>query len=157
MNFLGIGPWELVLIFIIALIVFGPNKLPEMARKLGEAIRTFQKMSTDFQVQLQKELQELDDLKSAAQEAQEGLEALRQLGNIPEALGRQVGAALVEGQPEEAAAPPDQAEESLAEKLESALALSTGSVPLSPPEKTKEAEEIKEAVPSDTSPEAREG
>lgn len=39
----SIGMPELVVIFVIALIVFGPSKLPDMGRSIGEAIRGFQK------------------------------------------------------------------------------------------------------------------
>ena len=37
----GIGPMEIVVIMIIALIVLGPKKLPEMGRSVGRGIREF--------------------------------------------------------------------------------------------------------------------
>ena len=43
MNLLGMGPMELLLIVVLALIVFGPKKLPELGKGLGEAIRGFKK------------------------------------------------------------------------------------------------------------------
>ncbi|MBS7623486.1 twin-arginine translocase TatA/TatE family subunit [Candidatus Bathyarchaeota archaeon] len=36
-----IGPWEIALILAIVLILFGPKKLPELARSLGDAIRQY--------------------------------------------------------------------------------------------------------------------
>ena len=48
MNFLGMGPAELILIFIIALIVFGPGKLPELGQAIGKSVREFSKMSQDI-------------------------------------------------------------------------------------------------------------
>lgn len=39
----SIGMPELIVIFVIALIVFGPNKLPDLGKSLGEAIRGFKK------------------------------------------------------------------------------------------------------------------
>ncbi len=36
-----IGPWELALIFVMLLIIFGPRRLVDLARGLGEAIREF--------------------------------------------------------------------------------------------------------------------
>jgi sec-independent protein translocase protein TatA len=44
LAFLGnIGPWELILIFLIVLVVFGANKLPKIAKDLGSGIREFKK------------------------------------------------------------------------------------------------------------------
>ena len=37
----GIRGWELIIILIIVILLFGPAKIPELARKLGEAIREF--------------------------------------------------------------------------------------------------------------------
>ena len=37
----SIGPTELILIFVIALLVFGPKKLPELGKGLGQSIRGF--------------------------------------------------------------------------------------------------------------------
>ncbi len=44
----SIGTQELILIGIIALVVFGPRKLPEMARKMGSMMAEFRKVSGDF-------------------------------------------------------------------------------------------------------------
>lgn len=57
MNFLGIGPMELLLILIIALIIFGPGRLPEIGAALGKSIREFRQMSQDLTTELGKELQ----------------------------------------------------------------------------------------------------
>ncbi len=40
-----IGPMELILILVIALVIFGPKKLPEIGKAVGEAIRQFRKTS----------------------------------------------------------------------------------------------------------------
>ena len=37
----GIGPLELIIVLIIALLVFGPKKLPELGRSLGSGMREF--------------------------------------------------------------------------------------------------------------------
>ena len=43
----GIGMPELIVIFVIALVVFGPSKLPDLGRSLGEAIRGFKRAMND--------------------------------------------------------------------------------------------------------------
>lgn len=40
---LGLGFWELLLVLLVALIVFGPSRLPEVARTMGKAVRAFQR------------------------------------------------------------------------------------------------------------------
>lgn len=41
-----LGPGELLLIILIALILFGPKKIPELARAMGEAVREFRRASS---------------------------------------------------------------------------------------------------------------
>jgi TatA/E family protein of Tat protein translocase len=61
MDFLGIGPWELLLILIIAFIIFGPGRLPEIARAMGKGIHQLRKASTDFRVAVDREMREVSD------------------------------------------------------------------------------------------------
>jgi Tat protein translocase TatB subunit len=56
MNFMGMGPGELILIIIIALIVLGPGKLPEVARAMGKTMRDFRSITDGFQNELRKEI-----------------------------------------------------------------------------------------------------
>jgi TatA/E family protein of Tat protein translocase len=51
---------HLVVLFVIALVIFGPEKLPELARKLGKATAEFRKMSNDFRYALENEVTEMD-------------------------------------------------------------------------------------------------
>ncbi len=46
MQFGGLGVWEILLIVLIALILFGPRKLPELARAMGEALREFKRAAS---------------------------------------------------------------------------------------------------------------
>jgi sec-independent protein translocase protein TatB len=48
----NLGPLELVAIFVVALLVFGPDKLPEMGRQVGKAIREFRKFQESMQGQV---------------------------------------------------------------------------------------------------------
>jgi sec-independent protein translocase protein TatA len=52
----SLGMPELIVIFIIALIVFGPRKLPELGRSLGRGIAEFKKATNDLQSSLEKEI-----------------------------------------------------------------------------------------------------
>lgn len=54
----GLGWQELLLIFFIALLVFGPKKLPEVGRSIGRAIAEFKKSSEEFKEQLEKAVEE---------------------------------------------------------------------------------------------------
>jgi len=62
MNILGMGPMELLLIVVLALIVFGPAKLPEIMAQVGKAIGDFRRatseLSDEFNRTIQSELQE---------------------------------------------------------------------------------------------------
>ncbi len=53
---LGVGPLELVVIFIVALIVIGPKKMPEVARALGKAIGEFKRATSDLQSSFEMDL-----------------------------------------------------------------------------------------------------
>src|SRR6185436_14377289 len=44
---LNIGPQELILILIVALVVVGPQRLPELGRTIGKALREFRKIQDD--------------------------------------------------------------------------------------------------------------
>jgi len=48
----NIGPFELLIVLVIVLLVLGPGKLPEVGNALGKTIREFRKASTDVQESL---------------------------------------------------------------------------------------------------------
>ncbi|HET9773240.1 MAG TPA: twin-arginine translocase TatA/TatE family subunit [Acidimicrobiia bacterium] len=48
----NLGPFELVAIFVVALLVFGPDKLPEMGRQVGRAVKEFRKFQASMQTQV---------------------------------------------------------------------------------------------------------
>jgi sec-independent protein translocase protein TatB len=51
---------HLVVLFVLALVIFGPEKLPELARRLGKATAEFRKMTNDFRYALEDEMRDLD-------------------------------------------------------------------------------------------------
>jgi sec-independent protein translocase protein TatA len=62
----NIGVPGLILILVLALIIFGPNKLPEIGRAVGKSIREFKRASEGITKDIKEEFQ--DDLKEAQQE-----------------------------------------------------------------------------------------
>jgi len=56
-GFLGIGFWEILLIFIIILALLGPRRLPEIAARIGTLFRRLKRASYDFTSELTKEVE----------------------------------------------------------------------------------------------------
>jgi sec-independent protein translocase protein TatA len=54
----SIGAPELILIFIIALLIFGPRKLPELGRALGKGISEFRRATNELKDTLEREVAE---------------------------------------------------------------------------------------------------
>jgi sec-independent protein translocase protein TatA len=69
MNFFGIGLPEMAVIFVLALLVFGPKKLPEIGRSLGKTLRSFQQASKDFENEFKREAEQLEKAIAAPMEA----------------------------------------------------------------------------------------
>jgi TatA/E family protein of Tat protein translocase len=72
----SIGPAELILIFVIALLVFGPKKLPEIGRSVGKALREFKKTSDEIKGRIEEEI-EASELKDIRKEIKSGVDGLK--------------------------------------------------------------------------------
>lgn len=59
----NIGPTEMILILIVALVVFGPGKLPEVGKAVGKTVREFKSAVNKIDEDIKKEV---DDIKEAA-------------------------------------------------------------------------------------------
>jgi TatA/E family protein of Tat protein translocase len=55
-----IGVQEMVVIFIVALVLFGPKKLPELGRTIGKAITEFRRASSDLKASFEREMHNLE-------------------------------------------------------------------------------------------------
>src|SRR5216684_3832337 len=51
---------HMIVVFIVVLVVFGPQKLPELARGLGKLMAEFRKASTDFKSAFEEEMREME-------------------------------------------------------------------------------------------------
>ena len=56
MDFFGIGLGEVLLILALALIIWGPKRLPEIARTLGKTMRALRKTTNDFTSQINRDI-----------------------------------------------------------------------------------------------------
>jgi sec-independent protein translocase protein TatA len=65
MNIFGIGLPEMILIMLVALLIFGPKKLPEIGRSMGKAIKGFQDASREFESEFKREADRLEQTVSA--------------------------------------------------------------------------------------------
>jgi sec-independent protein translocase protein TatA len=106
MSFFGIGVPELLLIMLVALVVLGPDRLPQAAVQLGRAVRDFRRWSADLTAEFQsvtKEFSaEFEELRAATQELQAELRGVQSdLANemrvVNQALQGQEVAATVDG------------------------------------------------------------
>src|SRR6478752_6221881 len=55
-----LGVQEMIVIFFLALILFGPKKLPELGRTIGKAITEFRRASNDLKATFEREMQTLE-------------------------------------------------------------------------------------------------
>ena len=62
----NVGPEKLILLFVIALIVLGPDKLPEAARTMGKVLAEFRRISGSLQAEVHEALSDPKDALTAA-------------------------------------------------------------------------------------------
>ncbi len=84
----GFGPNELLLILVIAFLLFGASKLPELARSLGKSMGEFKKAQREAELELRKFEKDLAEGKYTQSEKRAKLEKIaRDLGIDPEGKG----------------------------------------------------------------------
>ena len=60
MNIFGVGLPEVTVILILALLIFGPKKLPELGKQLGRTLKSLKKASNEFQNEIDQVMNEED-------------------------------------------------------------------------------------------------
>jgi len=103
----NIGLPELLIIVAIALIVFGPNKLPELAKAFGKAMREFKKATEEVKESFEAETKDLEELKDTL--TQENL-----LADLGEEITTSTEPAPVTPASEEGTVPSEAATETMA-------------------------------------------
>jgi sec-independent protein translocase protein TatB len=58
MSYMGFS--ETIFLFFLALVIFGPKKLPEIARQIGKAMNEFRRASNEFKAQIESEISQLE-------------------------------------------------------------------------------------------------
>lgn len=84
MNIFGIGLPEMIVIMVIAVLIFGPKKLPEIGRSMGKAIRSFQDASREFESEFKKEAEQLEASAKSESEAQSNAKSEKMAIATPE-------------------------------------------------------------------------
>lgn len=73
----SLGGSEVIVLFVLALLLFGPRRLPEIGRTIGKAVAEFRKASQDFRASLEREV-EVEKLKDEARSVQTAVQQAQQ-------------------------------------------------------------------------------
>lgn len=99
MNLFGMGPMEIAVIMIVALVIFGPGKLPEIGGQVGRAVKDFRRATRDLTAEFQ---DSIDDVQSTIGEMKATVTDVR---NETAALAATIPATLDINQPDPFAKP----------------------------------------------------
>lgn len=88
MNLFGMGTMEILVIAVVALIIFGPGRLPEIGAQAGRAVRDFRKATTNLTAEFQDSINDVQatvgEMKDTVREVQRETSAMAR--SIPESI-----------------------------------------------------------------------
>jgi Tat protein translocase TatB subunit len=90
MSFFGMGAWEITIILIAALVIFGPNRLPEIAGKVGKTVRDLRQMSAELTGEFERTAG-VQELKKAVQGEISGIKS--EVNSVTSSVKRDLGSA----------------------------------------------------------------
>ena len=70
----GIGYQEMFIVLVVALVIFGPSRLPELAGQVGRWVRDFRRMSSDLTGEFEKTFAEVDEVKKTFARELQGIQ-----------------------------------------------------------------------------------
>jgi sec-independent protein translocase protein TatB len=74
---MNLGMSEMIFIFLLALLIFGPRKLPEIAREVGKFMAEFKRAGNEFKHQIESEIQQIELEEQIKKDAERREAALR--------------------------------------------------------------------------------
>jgi TatA/E family protein of Tat protein translocase len=75
---------DTVVLFVLALLLFGPKKLPQIARQVGKALAEFKRASNEFKAQIESEISQLEFEEKRKEQAQSSAPKIEPMsGSIP--------------------------------------------------------------------------
>ena len=99
MSFFGMGGMEIMVIMVVALIIFGPGKLPEIGAQVGKAVRDFRRVTNDLTREFNDSTSEIrstmDEMKGTVAQVERESKALAQ--SIPATIEGTVNPVISNG------------------------------------------------------------
>src|ERR1035438_9828588 len=88
----NLGMWDSLILMVMALVVFGPRRLPEIGRQIGKLMYEVRKASNDFKFQMEEELRKAEDVDRRKKD-EERVAALALAAPVPVVVDSQVSEA----------------------------------------------------------------
>jgi sec-independent protein translocase protein TatA len=83
----SLGPAEILVVLVIALLVFGPNKMPDIARQVGKGLREFKRVQQHLKSELRDVVSEFDSPSSTASAGPDPVPMLPPKDDVPPDAG----------------------------------------------------------------------